>query len=174
MTTEENKKIAGLAFTPRCPNCHNPIDIERSICGLYAKCDNCGNDYAASPFTDPVEEGEWLKRFNVEDVAIAPRKPEPELVSPKTLFEIGHANEILKQAYKKVSEAYDLIQHDEVARRYIDFSASITWPHFVWDILMKEFDRMNPDSKEVYFLRAFDYFKIQPGMDINGCPQGGN
>ena len=84
----------------------------------------------------------------------------------KVLLEIAHSSETLKKAYDLVCQAHDLINEDKVARQYIKFNAEISWRHFVWDILMKQYNMDNPDSKDVHFLRAFDYYGIHPGMYI--------
>ena len=84
----------------------------------------------------------------------------------KVLLEIAHSSETLKKAYDLVCQAHDMINEDKVARQYIKFNAEISWRHFVWDTLIKHYNMDNPDSKDVYFLRAFDYYGIHPGMYI--------
>ena len=84
----------------------------------------------------------------------------------KVLLDIAHSSEKLREAYGLVCKAYDMLNEDKVASKYIKFNADISWRHFVWDILMKHYNIDNPDSKDVYFLRAFDYYGIHPGMQI--------
>ena len=104
-----------------------------------------------------------------------PDEPEkPKEIDTRILMEIAHSSDVLKRAYELVYEAYDLIQKDETARKYICFNSRIVWAKFVWDILMREYNIENPDSKDIYFLRAFDYFKVFPGMNVgDGTPECG-
>lgn len=178
-----------LPFEPRCPHCLRAVDIEKDVAGYYVLCKWCGDEWAASPFTDPEDERKWLDKFRgteqvrrtepqsrEEDgcVPIPDEKPQKKDSSPtKVLMEIAHSSETLKKAYEMVSEAYKLVNSDPVARKYIHFHSEVTWHHFVWDILMSQYNKDNPDSKEVYHLRAFDYYGIQPGMYVtDGCVDG--
>lgn len=165
-----------LPFEPRCPHCLRPVDIEKDFAGYYVLCKWCGDEWAASPFTDIEDEMKWLDKFRKiepqpreeKDKRISIPKqeslPQPGPSDTKILMEIAHSSETLKKAYDLVYQAYDLINKDKVARQYIDFNAKVVWHHFVWNILMKQYNKDNPDSKEVYHLRAFDYYGIQPGM----------
>ena len=188
-TTVINNK---LDFKPMCPSCGCAIAIERGICGHYAKCENCNSEYSASPFSKPGDERAWLEKFHfvwdgeklvkpqqVETPfefpakkADVPPNPPPQ-TDAKVLMEIAHSSEILKKAYEMVSEAYKLVSSDKVAHKYINFHSEIRWLNFVWDILMSQYNKDNPDSKDVYHLRAFDYYGIHPGMYVtDGCVDG--
>ena len=163
-----------LQFTPTCPNCQCVVAIEKDdVGGYHVKCENCNSDWATSPFSDPHDEAEWIEKFHSE----TPYPPAPEYPPPhsdvKILMEIAHSSETLKKALDLVSQAYDLINEDKVARQYIKFHSEVNWHKFVWDILMKQYDKDNPDSKNTYHLRAFDYYGIQPGMYVtDGCVDG--
>ena len=89
-------------------------------------------------------------------------------------MEIARSSSTLKKAYDLVCQAYDLINEDKVARQYIDFNAKVIWRKFVWDILMRQYNIDNPDSKEVYHLRAFDQYGIHPGMLVGEGEVEGN
>ena len=82
----------------------------------------------------------------------------------KVFMEIARSGEVLRRAYELVSQAYSLIQNDKVAKKYINFSSRITWKQFVWNMLNDLYDEDNPGNKDVYHLRAFDFYGIQPGM----------
>lgn len=41
-------------------------------------------------------------------------------------IEIGHSSDVLKRAYELVGKAYDLINNDEIARKYLDIDATVT------------------------------------------------
>lgn len=155
-----------LPFTPICPNCGCPVVVEKGRSGLYVKCKSCNSDWAASPFTSQHDEVEWIEKFHNSNVLVPdpPTFPVPGPSDTKILMEIAHSSETLKKAYDLVSQAYDLINEDKVARQYIKFNAKVAWHQFVWDILMKQYDKDNPGNKGVYHLRAFDYYGIQPGM----------
>ena len=105
-----------------------------------------------------------------------PNKPEiPPHHKTKILMEIAHSGDVLKRAYELVSEAYNLVHKDETARKYIHFDARIIWEHFVWDILMREYNIANPNNKDTYHLRAFDFFNVFPGMNVgDGCCECGS
>lgn len=171
-TTVINKEIP---FEPVCPNCGSAVAIEDGIAGMYVKCENCNSEWASSPFNEPVDRCGWLEKFHVDKrISIPDEKPQEKDPSPtKVLMEIAHSSETLKKAYDLVCQAYDLINKDKVARQYIHFHSEVTWHKFVWDILMSQYNKDNPDSKEVYHLRAFDYYGIQPGMYVtDGCVDG--
>ena len=176
-----------LLFEPRCPHCLRAVDIEKDVAGLYVLCKWCGDEWAASKFSDIEDEIKWLDKFRGTEqvretepvsetepqareekdkcISIPDEKPQEKDPSPtKVLMEIAHSSETLKKAYDLVCQAYDLINKDKVARQYIDFNAKVVWHHFVWNILMQQYNKDNPDSKEVYHLRAFDYYGIHPGM----------
>ena len=156
-----------LPFTPTCPNCQCVVAIEKDDVGGYrVKCENCNNEWAASPFTNQHDEVEWIEKFHNSNVLVPdpPTFPVPGPSDTKILMEIAHSSDILKKAYDLVSQAYDLINEDKVARQYIKFNAKVTWHQFVWDILNKQYDKDKPGNKDVYHLRAFDYYGIQPGM----------
>lgn len=179
---EENEKSEvevindKLPFTPTCPICQCAVSIEKDDVGRYqVKCKNCDNGWATSPFSNQHDEVEWLEKFHNPDVLVPdpPTFPVPGPSDTKILMEIAHSSEVLKKAYEMVSEAYKLVNSDEVARKYIHFHSEVTWHQFVWDILMRQYNKDNPDSKEVYHLRAFDYYGIQPGMYVtDGCVDG--
>lgn len=165
-----------LPFTPTCPICQCVVAIEKDNVGGYrVKCENCNNEWATSPFSSQHDEVEWIEKFHNPDVLVPdpPTFPVPGPSDTKILMEIAHSSEVLKKAYEMVSDAYKLVNSDKVARKYIHFDSQITWPQFVWDILMRQYNKDNPDSKEVYHLRAFDYYGIQPGMYVtDGCVDG--
>jgi viroplasmin and RNaseH domain-containing protein len=82
-------------------------------------------------------------------------------------IEIGHSSDVLKRAYELVGEAYDLIANDEIARKYLDLDATVTWQRHIWNKITKAYDaEFNKDGKEVYHLRAFDAWKLQYPMCI--------
>ena len=62
----------------------------------------------------------------------------------------------------------------DIDGNYIKFNAKVVWHQFVWDILMKQYDKDNPGNKDVYHLRAFDYYGIQPGMLVGDGEVEGN
>ena len=165
-----------LPFTPTCPNCQCAVSIENDdVGGYHVKCENCNSDWATSPFSNPHDEVEWLEKFHNPDVLVPdpPTFPVPGPSDMKILMEIAHSSETLKKAYDLVSQAYDLINKDKVARQYIHFHSEVTWHKFVWDILMKQYNTDNPLSDDIYHLRAFDYYGIQPGMYVtDGCVDG--
>lgn len=179
-----------LPFEPRCPHCLHAVDIEKDVAGYYVLCKWCGDEWAASPFTDIEDEMKWLDKFRESEpvsetepqvkeekdkhVSIPDEKPQEKDPSPtKVLMEIAHSSEVLKKAYDLVSQAYDLINKDKVARQYIHFHSEVTWHKFVWDILMSQYNKDNPLSDDIYHLRAFDYYGIQPGMYVtDGCVDG--
>lgn len=82
-------------------------------------------------------------------------------------IEIGHSSDVLRKAYDLVSEAYDLINGDEIARKYLDIDATVTWKQHIWNKITEVYDtESNKDGKEVYHLRAFDAWKLQYPMCI--------
>ena len=168
-----NKK---LPFEPVCPNCGAVIAIECGPGGYFAKCENCNNSWAAYRSEDTVKEMEWLEKFHNPDVKVPnpPTVPVPGPSDTKILMEIAHSSETLKKAYDLVCQAYDLINEDKVARQYIKFNAKVVWHQFVWDILMKQYNKDKPGNKDVYHLRAFDYYGIQPGMLVGDGEVEGN
>ena len=173
-TTVINKDIP---FEPVCPKCGCVVAVESGICGMYVKCENCNSEWASSPFNEPGDRGRWLEQFHVDKCISIPKQeslPKPGPSDTKILMEIAHSSETLKKAYDLVCQAYDLINEDKVARQYIDFNAKVIWRKFVWDILMKQFNKDNPDSKETYHLRAFDYYGIHPGMLVGDGEAEGN
>ena len=90
-----------------------------------------------------------------------------EVLSATEAIEIGHSSEVLKRAYDLVSEAYALINDDEIARKYLDLDATVTWKQHIWNKITKAYDaEFNKDGKEVYHLRAFDGWKLQYPMCI--------
>lgn len=171
-----------LPFTPKCPKCGAYIVIERSESGFYAKCKKCGDEWASSRFSEPHMEVEWLEKFHDsgqgKEGAPAERPATPPDPPPhsdvKIFMEIAHSSEKLKKAYDLVCQAYDLINEDKVARRYIKFNAKVTWMQFVWDILNKQYDEDKPGNKDVYHLRAFDFYGVQPGMLVGDGEVEGN
>lgn len=165
-----------LPFTPKCPKCGAYIVIEGGESGFYAKCKKCGDEWGSSRFSEPYMEVEWLEKFHNSDVLVPdpPELPVTGQSDTKILMEIAHSSEKLKKAYDLVCQAYDLINEDKVARQYIKFNAKVVWHQFVWDILMKQYDKDNPGNKDVYHLRAFDYYGIQPGMLVGDGEVEGN
>ena len=104
-----------------------------------------------------------------------PEPPDPPALSDtKVLMEIARSGETLKKAYGLVCQAYDLINEDKVARQYIKFNSKVVWHQFVWDILMKQYNKDNPGIKEKYHLRAFEYYGIHPGMVVGDGEVEGN
>ena len=82
-------------------------------------------------------------------------------------IEIGHASDVLRKAYDLVCEAYDLINRDEIARKYLDIDATVTWKQRIHGKITEAYDaEFNKDGKEVYHLRAFDAWKLQYPMCI--------
>ena len=82
-------------------------------------------------------------------------------------IEIGHSSDVLKRVYELVGKAYDLINNDEIARKYLDIDATVTWQQHVWNKITKAYDaEFNKDGKEVYHLRAFDGWKLHYPMCI--------
>lgn len=82
-------------------------------------------------------------------------------------IEIGYSSDVLKRAYELVGEAHDLIANDEIARKYLDLDATVTWKRYIWNKITKAYDaEFNKDGKEVYHLRAFDAWKLQYPMCI--------
>ena len=158
-----------LPFIPTCPNCQYVVAVEKDeVGGYHVKCGKCNSAWTTSPFSNEHDEAEWLEKFNNSCVKAnnPTESPVPGPSDMKILLEIAHSSEKLREAYDLVCKAHDLINEDNVARQYIKFNAEISWRNFVWDILMKHYNMDNPDSKDVYFLRAFDYYGIHPGMYI--------
>ena len=82
-------------------------------------------------------------------------------------IEIGHASAVLRKAYDLVCEAYDLINGDEIARKYLDIDATVTWNQRILGKITEAYDaEFNKDGEEVYHLRAFDAWKLQYPMCI--------
>ena len=97
----------------------------------------------------------------------AEKNADVEVLSTTEAIEIGHSSEVLKKAYELVSEAYNLINNDEIARKYLDLDATVTWKRHIWNKITKAYDAgFNKDGKEVYHLRAFDAWKLQYPMCI--------
>ena len=166
-----------LPFTPTCPNCRCVVSIERyDVGGYHVWCENCSNDWVTSPFPNERDEVEWIKKFHNPDVTVPnpPELPVPVPSDTKIMMEIAHSSETLKKAYDLVCQAHDLINEDKVARQYIKFNAKVVWHQFVWDILMKQFNHDNPDNKNTYHLRSFDYYDIQPGVLVGDGEAEGN
>jgi hypothetical protein len=167
-----------LPFTPTCPKCQCSVSIEKDdVCGYYVKCEKCNSEWAASPFPYPNDEIRWLEQFHSDNGISIPKLeslPQPGPSDTKIMMEIAHASDTLKKAYDLVCQAYDLINEDKVARQYIKFNSKVVWHQFVWDILMKQFNQDNPDNKNTYHLRAFDYYGIQPGMLVGDGEVEGN
>ena len=92
----------------------------------------------------------------------AEKNADAEVLSTTEAIEIGHSSEVLKKAYELVSEAYKLINEDEIARKYLDLDARVTWQRHIWNKITEAYDaKFNKDGKEVYHLRAFDAWKLQ-------------
>lgn len=90
-----------------------------------------------------------------------------EVLSAIEAIEIGHSSDVLKRAYELVSEAHDLINNDEIAKKYLDLDATVTWKRHIWNKITEAYDaEFNKDGKEVYHLRAFDAWKLQYPMCI--------
>ena len=82
-------------------------------------------------------------------------------------IEIGHASDVLRKAYDLVCEAYDLINGAEITRKYLDIDATVTWKQHIRGKITEAYDaESNKDGKEVYYLRAFDAWKLQYPMCI--------
>ena len=97
----------------------------------------------------------------------AEKNADVEVLSTTEAIEIGHSSEVLKKAYELVSEAYDLINNDEIAKKYLDLDATVTWKRHIWNKITEAYDaEFNKDGKEVYHLRAFDAWKLQYPMCI--------
>lgn len=97
----------------------------------------------------------------------AEKNADVEVLSTTEAIEIGHSSEVLKRAYELVSEAYNLINEDEIARKHLDLDATVTWKRHIWNKITEAYDaEFNKDGKEVYHLRAFDAWKLQYPMVI--------
>lgn len=97
----------------------------------------------------------------------AEKNADAEVLSTTEAIEIGHSSEVLKKAYELVSEACKLINEDEIARKYLDLDATVTWQHHIRNKITNTYDaEFNKDGKEVYHLRAFDAWKLQYPMCI--------
>lgn len=97
----------------------------------------------------------------------AEKNADVEVLSTTEAIEIGHSSEVLKKAYELVSEAYNLINNDEIAKKYLDLDATVTWKRHIWNKITEAYDAgFNRDGKEVYHLRAFDAWKLQYPMCI--------
>jgi len=95
------------------------------------------------------------------------KNADAEVLSTTEAIEIGHSSDVLKRAYELVGKAYDLINNDEIARKYLDLDATVTWQQHIWNKITKAYDaEFNQDGKEVYHLRAFDAWKLQYPMVI--------
>ena len=82
-------------------------------------------------------------------------------------IEIGHSSDVLKRTYELVDKAYDLINNDEIARKYLDIDATVAWKKHIRGKITEAYDaESNKDGKEVYHLRAFDAWKLQYPMCI--------
>lgn len=92
----------------------------------------------------------------------AEKNADVEVLSTTEAIEIGHSSDVLKRAYELVSEAHDLINNDEIAKKYLDLDATVTWKRHIWNKITEAYDaEFNKDGKEVYHLRAFDAWKLQ-------------
>lgn len=101
------------------------------------------------------------------DMQNAEKSADAEVLSTTEAIEIGHSSDVLKRAYELVGEAHDLIANDEIARKYLDLDATVTWQRHIWNKITKAYDaEFNKDGKEVYHLRAFDAWKLQYPMCI--------
>ena len=165
-----------LPFEPVCPKCGTAIDIECGPGGYFARCGKCNFAWSAYRSEDTIKEMGWLSQFNIgykkAEETIEPDPPDPP--PTKVFMEIARSGEVLRRAYELVSQAYNLINNDKVARKYINFNSKVIWMEFVWDILMKQYEKDNPDDKNTYHLRAFDYYGIQPGMLVGDGEVEGN
>ena len=164
-----------LPFEPVCPKCGTAIDIECGPGGYFARCGKCNFAWSAYRSEDTIKEMGWLSQFNkgywmknLEDA------PEPDPPPTKVFMEIARSGEVLRQAYELVSQAYNLINNDKVARKYINFNAKVTWTQFVWNLLNDLYDEDHPGNKDVYHLRAFDFYGVHPGMVVGDGEVEGN
>ena len=97
----------------------------------------------------------------------AEKNVDVEVLSTTEAIEIGHSSDVLKIAYDLVSEAYALINNDNIAKKYLDLDATVTWKRHIWNKITEAYDaKFNKDGKEVYHLRAFDALKLQYPMCI--------
>ena len=97
----------------------------------------------------------------------AEKNVDVEVLSTTEAIEIGHSSDVLKIAYDLVSEAYALINNDNIAKKYLDLDATVTWKRHIWNEITEAYDaKFNRDGKEVYHLRAFDALKLQYPMCI--------
>lgn len=157
-----------LPFEPVCPKCGTAIDIKCGPGGYFARCENCTKEWSAYRSEDTIKEMEWLSKFNIgckkteETIETDPQNPP----ATKVFMEIARSSEVLRRAYELVSQAYNLINNDKVARKYINFNAKVTWTHFVWKLLNDLYDEDHPGNNDVYHLRAFDFYGVQPGMMV--------
>ena len=97
----------------------------------------------------------------------AEKNVDVEVLSTTEAIEIRHSSDVLKIAYDLVSEAYALINNDNIAKKYLDLDATVTWKQHIWNKITEAYDaKFNKDGKEVYHLRAFDAWKLQYPMCI--------
>ena len=97
----------------------------------------------------------------------AEKNVDVEVLSTTEAIEIRHSSDVLKIAYDLVSEAYALINNDNIAKKYLDLDATVTWKRHIWNKITEAYDaEFNKDGKEVYHLRAFDALKLQYPMRI--------
>ena len=91
----------------------------------------------------------------------------------KTAMEIGHSGNVLVRAQELVREAYQLIEKDPIAKRHIQIMAKVGWNSVTWNKLNEEWKQENPESTEIWHLRAFDYFNLPIGvcMSTNGMTE---
>ena len=104
---------------------------------------------------------------NAQQIAEESESSSIDKLTTTEAMEIGHSSDVLKRAYELVGEAYDLINDDAIARKYLDLDATVTWQRHIWNKITKAYDaEFNKDGKEVYHLRAFDAWKLQYPMCI--------
>lgn len=88
-------------------------------------------------------------------------------MTTKEAIEIGKADGVLRQAKELVEQAYDLICKNPDAYKHLKFNCVIGWKENTWNTLNEEYSNAEPMNKEIYHLRAFDYFGLRCGSDIS-------
>lgn len=91
-------------------------------------------------------------------------------MTTKEAIDIEKADVVLRQAKELVYQAYQLILSSNAAKNNLKFDCVIGWESNVWNKLNEAYSAENPDSKETYHLRAFEYFGLECGscISLNG------
>lgn len=91
-------------------------------------------------------------------------------MTTKEAIDIEKADVVLRQAKELVYQAYQLILSSNAAKNNLKFDCVIGWETNAWNKLNEAYSAENPDSKETYHLKAFDYFGLECGscISLNG------